>query len=667
MGKKYSRFVGLMLCLVILMTFVLPKTVPAMAADNKTEQQLPPGVVPDMSPLRNRLNPNSPTYHADFRYGGEGTRFGPPGKRVSAPLITQQQDQQYWGTKMKGGLSVTGVEARQKISTTLTVGDSNDWLYAPTLMAPDFCPVESVTVYHKNWFQIMERQWRVWDHVLGDFQYALDLDDWFIDNYVRDGCYKTQVIKYGISWWVMLYNYSYSVWEIKYSRDGGQSIFDFGWDWWEEWGMAHDWPAIPEIRSKDLQAYVNGYWYVVNARYGLEHYSDPFNTTYDYGWTTPYREWYIGTGLYDYLGETKLTEVLSDPNNRSSIVQVQVSLERITDKQGIPVQKNVKSYYAKTVYVNPRPEGVEMKLVLPGPSPFDSPSSNINNPGGETTFSQAAAYGVSPPTVFAKLVPILNGSAQTITELANTFLSMSTDTSESIRQKSLDPMNYLLRGDANKNGVVEDSDDDTIANYIVGNLYFEQIAGLNAATPHHNGANGDLINVFDAMYIAQYLAGLRNIYYEWVSGLSIKYNPVPQVELTVGQETVELPVGNVTSIPIIVKGIPANSAGLGCYNIQVAFDPNIVKIDSVTSDSKVFPAPKAVRIDNTRGTVHLNSFGADVPGVTGDLVLAKLVVTAVGNPGNISSLRIAVSELGDALGGDIPVKTSEGLVIITKG
>ena len=72
----------------------------------------------------------------------------------------------------------------------------------------------------------------------------------------------------------------------------------------------------------------------------------------------------------------------------------------------------------------------------------------------------------------------------------------------------------LLRGDTNNDGVVNIVDAMFIAQYIVGIRELDTINAVNAASVNHDGSSGDIINIVDAMFIAQYIVGLRDANFE---------------------------------------------------------------------------------------------------------------------------------------------------------
>lgn len=81
-------------------------------------------------------------------------------------------------------------------------------------------------------------------------------------------------------------------------------------------------------------------------------------------------------------------------------------------------------------------------------------------------------------------------------------------------------INYMLeeiglRGDADGDGDVDIFDAMYIAQYLVGERSLEDLNYYNAASVKHDDPE-DIIDIFDAMYIAQYLVGLRDSNFEWI-------------------------------------------------------------------------------------------------------------------------------------------------------
>lgn len=75
-------------------------------------------------------------------------------------------------------------------------------------------------------------------------------------------------------------------------------------------------------------------------------------------------------------------------------------------------------------------------------------------------------------------------------------------------------------------------------------------------------------------------------------------------------------------------------------------------------------APAAYSIDNKNGVVLLNDYRSNFPGLTGDITVANLVITATGNSGQSTPLNITVTTLSDSAGDDVLVTDVDGMVTI---
>lgn len=102
--------------------------------------------LPVTEPLVNPLDPESPYYNPNARYGAEGTRFGPPGERGEGYPPSPGPA---FGTKVYKNKKVKGIKAKHRVYTQeeIVLNEHDDWLYAPTMMAPNECSLEVTTVY----------------------------------------------------------------------------------------------------------------------------------------------------------------------------------------------------------------------------------------------------------------------------------------------------------------------------------------------------------------------------------------------------------------------------------------------------------------------------------------------------------------------------------------
>lgn len=163
---------------------------------------------------------------------------------------------------------------------------------------------------------------------------------------------------------------------------------------------------------------------------------------------------------------------------------------------------------------------INMLDVRPGLFPFDAAltSKNINNVTGVTTFSGAQnLVDAHPPLTAAKMVPRLMGCKTDAPTLTLHFTSIVTRQSVTIpEQTTASTTKTFRRGDAKADGVVNAADTLFIAQYIAGNRQVGDGTGLvhpiNAASVKQD-VGGDKITVADALLIAQMIVGIRNSCY----------------------------------------------------------------------------------------------------------------------------------------------------------
>jgi hypothetical protein len=153
-------------------------------------------------------------------------------------------------------------------------------------------------------------------------------------------------------------------------------------------------------------------------------------------------------------------------------------------------------------------------LQVKGVAPFSSPAFSIDNVAGTTTYS-ASQTGSTPqaPLNVAYLVPKLVGSADDTYNLTMAFTAITTGGGPAAQQANA-VLSNMRRGDAQQNGTVNITDAMFIAQYLALLRDLTTTNGINAASPQHNHATeGDKITIQDAMFIAQMLALLRDRYY----------------------------------------------------------------------------------------------------------------------------------------------------------
>lgn len=260
------------------------------------------------------LDPEQPNYDPDYRYAPKGTFSDLPGERTASSSLLDENEAPApsimggnpgFGTglisnqDLEPNHEVWGVYAIQEIHPDLELTNNGDYLYAPTLLGPGPCPLESVTYYHKNDEGEMVYQWTVYNHAYGGWWQSPEIidQDW-LDTYEQDGFYKTLIYKDGDNWKAFLWDYIEEDWDEKYPTSYSTVDSLPGWDGWEAADMTA-WPEdIPKIESMDLQVKISEdewEWEPVDGTYG-EHLNTLGGDTdcpYTRGHATLFWHWYV--------------------------------------------------------------------------------------------------------------------------------------------------------------------------------------------------------------------------------------------------------------------------------------------------------------------------------------------------------------------------------------
>jgi hypothetical protein len=152
-------------------------------------------------------------------------------------------------------------------------------------------------------------------------------------------------------------------------------------------------------------------------------------------------------------------------------------------------------------------------IEIRGVAPYNNPA-----PAYNTATGVFGTTGISSPaqpnnSTGAKLVYSLNGDCNTSYRFSVAFQQITAATGgANVPEEGPNSITFR-RGDVNGNGTVDIFDAMYIAQYIVGTRPVSQLNTVNAACVKHD-TGGDRLDIFDAMYIAQYVVGLRNNRFE---------------------------------------------------------------------------------------------------------------------------------------------------------
>ena len=114
---------------------------------------------------------------------------------------------------------------------------------------------------------------------------------------------------------------------------------------------------------------------------------------------------------------------------------------------------------------------------------------------------------------------------------------------------------------------------------------------------------------------------------------------------SVATQSVTLTTGATGQASITVNEVP--SAGVGMYQITVSYNKNVVTVSSVSGGNSPYNAAPDATINNTTGSVTIEQNVAPSGPTSGNQVVAKLNLQAVGSASQTTLLTVSVGFLHD--------------------
>jgi hypothetical protein len=120
-----------------------------------------------------------------------------------------------------------------------------------------------------------------------------------------------------------------------------------------------------------------------------------------------------------------------------------------------------------------------------------------------------------------------------------------------------------------------------------------------------------------------------------------------------------VPEGSSTTIPVTILFTP--EGGLAGYNISIACDPAIIRIDGLSPGEPPFGGTPIFSVNEEQSFVNIVGFHGERPGPTGRTVALNIQVTGLSK--GSSALEITVKDLVNAIDAtSFPARTSNGSV-----
>ncbi|MDA0734577.1 MAG: hypothetical protein O2860_08350 [Chloroflexi bacterium] len=196
---------------------------------------------------------------------------------------------------------------------------------------------------------------------------------------------------------------------------------------------------------------------------------------------------------------------------------VKLSITRVFESRtGEDIDAQLASFQAQMSY-----DGSCLNILEVRPLDFATSAVTVDDTSGITSFDGVASPATATPSDLNHVVVRLVGSNQTSCSVTTAFTSLLDNGGNRVLAPDLAVQN-LLRGDARADGNITIADALFIAQYLVGlrpacadTVDFTCLHSVNAASVRHDG-DFDQKTIADALFIAQHLVGLRDKYYNLI-------------------------------------------------------------------------------------------------------------------------------------------------------
>jgi hypothetical protein len=197
-----------------------------------------------------------------------------------------------WGTKIKDSNTITGVSGKRCLFKDFNVPSSYSFLFAPTIIAPNQCPLEISSEYdctagYKRQITIFNFADSSWTAIGGN-----DVDPYLSGNYY----YIQTIYNFGgdSKWHAELFNFNTGQWESKKDQSPDRNGELKGWDFFEEYHFSESsWPYLGKTFESDLLKVYDGSWVNCTDTYGEYFYTDLGTAPYSRGYVNNYWHWYV--------------------------------------------------------------------------------------------------------------------------------------------------------------------------------------------------------------------------------------------------------------------------------------------------------------------------------------------------------------------------------------
>lgn len=197
----------------------------------------------------------------------------------------------YWGTKILDSSTIPGVYGKRSLFKDYNVPSGDAFLYAPTFIGPNKCPLEVISKYY--YYGGYKRAIAFYDHNTSSW-YEYSGND--VDPYLDGTHYYYADILYNWGgdgkWHARLFNFQTQSWQSKRDASPVEADRYFGWDFFEEYKFSEtSWPQLGKIFESDQLQVYDGGWTNCTDTYGDDFYNEMGTAPYAGAYTSPFYHW----------------------------------------------------------------------------------------------------------------------------------------------------------------------------------------------------------------------------------------------------------------------------------------------------------------------------------------------------------------------------------------
>lgn len=226
----------------------------------------------------------------------------PPMRLTGGTTSFADENHEGFGTLLNKEINdIWAVYSKNQVHVDSITLQDDTFLYAPTILAPNYSGLEIVTYYGNEGNGLgTEKYVLVYNHNTQTFnwdnKHVIDsnfLNSYTLNWYGKDYFY-TEILEYKDVWYAYIYNFDTHSWHIWDSETEDGPIVD-GWVAWEEYFFDDNCPTtLPDITGKRIYLYHNEVWKLATSTLASEYDSGSICGITNATFNAEYYDWTVG-------------------------------------------------------------------------------------------------------------------------------------------------------------------------------------------------------------------------------------------------------------------------------------------------------------------------------------------------------------------------------------